>query len=41
LISHFGGLFEQLGIEIDKTIKQKNSSELYQDPIFIYSPFLS
>jgi hypothetical protein len=41
LISRFGGLFEQLGIEIDKTIKQKNSSELYQDPIFIYSPFLS
>ncbi|CAF3794554.1 unnamed protein product [Rotaria sp. Silwood1] len=40
LISRFGGLLEQLGIDIDKTIKQKNSSELYQDPIYIYSPFL-
>jgi hypothetical protein len=39
LISRFGGLLEQLGVELDKTIKQKNSSELYQDPIFIYSSF--
>ena len=41
LISRFGGLFEQLGVDIDKTIKQKSSSELYRrSEIFIYSPFL-
>ena len=40
VISRFGGLFEQLGVDIDNTIKQKSSSALYRDEIFIYSPFL-
>ncbi|CAF3849841.1 unnamed protein product, partial [Rotaria sp. Silwood1] len=29
-----------LGVSIDKSIKQKNSSERYRDQIFIYAPFL-
>jgi hypothetical protein len=40
LISRFGGLLEELGVSIDKSIKQKSSSDLYRDQIFIYSPFL-
>jgi hypothetical protein len=40
LISRFGGLLEEVGVTIDKSIKQKSSSELYRDRIFICSPFL-
>lgn len=40
LISRFGGLLEELGVIIDKSIKQKSSSEAYLDQIFIYPPFL-
>lgn len=40
LLCGFGGLLEQLGINIDKSIKQKKSSDLFKDEIFIYSPFL-
>ena len=40
LISRFGGLLRQLSIDIDQTIKQRKSSGLYQDPIFLYSSFL-
>jgi hypothetical protein len=40
LISRFGGLLEELGVSIDKSIKQKSSSDLYRDQIFIYSSFL-
>ncbi|CAF1482350.1 unnamed protein product [Rotaria magnacalcarata] len=40
LVSRFGGLLEELGVIIDKSILQKSSSELYRDQIFIYSPFL-
>ncbi len=40
LVSRFGGLLERLGVDIDKSIKQKQSSELFKDEIFIYSPFL-
>ena len=40
LISRFGGLLEETGVDIDKSIKQKNTSELYKDPLFIYAPFL-
>ncbi|CAF4794697.1 unnamed protein product [Rotaria sp. Silwood1] len=40
LVSRFGGLLEELGVSIDKSIKQKNSSKLYRDQIFIYAPFL-
>ncbi|CAF4573738.1 unnamed protein product, partial [Rotaria magnacalcarata] len=39
LVSRFGGLLEELGVIIDKSILQKSSSELYRDQIFIYSPF--
>ena len=40
LISRFGGLLEELGIIIDKSVQRKSSSELYHDQIFIYAPFL-
>lgn len=40
LITRFGGLLEEVGVSIDKSIKQKSSSELYRDRIFICSPFL-
>ncbi|CAF3089987.1 unnamed protein product [Rotaria socialis] len=40
LIARFGGLLEELGVTIDKSIPQKSSSELYRDQIFIYSSFL-
>ena len=38
LRSRFGSSFDQLGIEVDKTTKQKNISELDEYPICIYSP---
>ncbi len=40
MISRFGGLLEELGVSIDKSIKQKSLSDLYRDQIFIYSSFL-
>lgn len=40
LPARFGGLLEELGIDVDRKIKIKSSSELYQDLIFIYSTFL-
>ncbi len=40
LISRFGGLLDELGINTDKAIERKNSSELYRDQIFIYARFL-
>jgi hypothetical protein len=40
LVSRFGGLLQELGVDIDKSIKPKSSFELYRDQIFIYSPFL-
>ncbi|CAF1530910.1 unnamed protein product [Adineta ricciae] len=40
LISRFGGLLEELGVTMDKSIERKISYELYRDQVFIYSPFL-
>lgn len=40
LISRFGGILEQLGVDLDKSIKRKNSFDLYRDEIFFYEPFL-
>ncbi|CAF1511795.1 unnamed protein product [Adineta ricciae] len=40
LVARFGGLFEQLHIPIDSSIKRKCTYELYKDEIFLYSPFL-
>lgn len=40
LMSRFGGILEQLGIELDQSIRKKNSFDLYRDEIFIYAPFL-
>ncbi|CAF4468159.1 unnamed protein product, partial [Rotaria sp. Silwood2] len=40
LVSRFGGLLEELGVDIDKSIPQKSSSDLYRDQILIYSSFL-
>mgnify|MGYP002474366779 CR=1 FL=1 len=40
LISRFGGLFEQLEIEVDKPIKPKTTYDYFKDPLFIYTPCL-
>ena len=40
LIARFGGLLEEMEVDIDQSIKKKNTYELYKDPLFIYAPFL-
>ncbi|CAF1494749.1 unnamed protein product [Adineta ricciae] len=40
LISRFGDLFEQLDVEVDKSIKPKTTYDYFKDPLFIYTPSL-
>ena len=40
LIGRFGGLLEELHIDIDMTVKKKKTYDLYRDPIFLVSSFL-
>jgi hypothetical protein len=44
LLSRFGGLLEQLEINVNETgvdfIKSKHFYDLYKDPVFLFTPFL-